>query len=1029
MKRHLGFLAIFMFVSALCLTASAVGLVKNAFAEESPPKTADQDKLAAYQKGAETLLGADTLRGKKVSAITVVEEAVEEIAKDVEKAAQEKKLDIPAGINPTKVIAQAREDVRLAKQYDDLYRQELKAVQTARNWAEAQYHWEKAKSQKEMSQKIVARAHAALYSQPAAATTQGAPPVRGGLNLPSNWTSFEQLRIAAATSVAGDVPRREEWSKKIESVAFGEGKSYHSDTGTIVTREGISIDVRVLDKAYRNTRFFNQPFFVSGSTDISRAVSASAQEWLASPEFQRQKREVGGVDLQVSIDMLSILRVSGFAKVGPATIVDSPVLISLRQLFNEAKANADAGTWKALPERLRYPGEVERLHGFVLDPKNEDVFLIGSRARSRQTRIDLDCLIVGFRAAWKEGMTPGVSLDPQPDDPGGPQYVRVLCTPRDSAFARIMLEADYAMKRIVLGEMKVDAPEFKTLPQVLGGKLFRGASRFWLFPIPMGADDIRISDSARSVIFESGVRLLTASRRAVDGHYEDYGKRDDACEQVADLFTASYDEFERSAQIEPRGIYVQLHALIDIVTVGKIMRDMGIEYSVLRNICNLPYARLELPSYYRGVHVSGVSGGHQWTIAGGVDVRTRAGDHSADWYRDSVTETLERAVDTFSRGREFTVSVPLKLVLTRPGGETAVTAENLRVAAQAALALKQYEAARVRFLEATKADPFYSDAFAGLAECCSQLGRQREAMEAIGKAMLLEPGNAGFKALALEIELRADPKLNLDDKDDSARQLLSAEHVERAFSELCHGRNDNAHKEADTAIQLWDGNADAFFARALTYADLTSDNANSDLLKAIGQYRKQARKGNDSEMNLRFARAMAVHASVRFARIQKIVAARGITEANVEQLLDESARAAEEAKDARLIYDSEPETIVNEILARAVKVELLKMTGQEGDITNARNLADQAVKRFPDFSPAHSARSYVLSVAGASDEAISEMGEAICLDPTKGSLFVQRAELYFEQHSFAEAKADLDRAKALGAKISPILEEKIRGRK
>ena len=1026
MKLRLGFLVMFVFLSALCLTTSTVGTWETAIAAEPPKKTVDDEKLDTYREGAKKLLG--TLRGHHVSPIAPVEEAVEEIAKDVDKAVKEGKLDAPPGINPIAVVTQAREQVQLAKKCDDLKRQELEAVLTARNWAEARDHWEKAKNQERMAQKIVSRAHAALYAQPVGQGGQSAPPARGGLNLGGTWSSLEQLRRVAATSVTGNVPHREDWSRGTENAAFGEAKTYDSNAGTIVTNGGVSVDVRLLDKAYRNSRFFNQPIFVPSLTGKGARLSDSAQQWLASPQFQQQRREVGGVDLQVSIDMLSVLRVSGFAKVGPGTVVESPVLISLGQLLNELKPYADAGTWKDLPERLRYPGGVERLHGFVLDPKNEDIFLIGSKARSPQTRLDLDSLIVGFCTAWREGKAPGVSLDPKSDDPGGPQYVRVLCAPRDSSFARIMLEADYAMKRIVLGEMKVGTPLFKTLPQVLGGKLFQGASRFWLFPIPMGADDIRVSDSARSVIFESGVRLLTASRRAVDGNYEDDGKRDDSCEQVADLFTASYEEFERSAQIEPRGIYVRLHALVDIVTIGKVMRDMGIEYPVLRNICNLPYAKLEVPSYYPGVHVSGVTGGTQWTIAGGVDVRARAGDHSATWYHDSVTETLEHTVDTFARGKKFAVSVPLKLVLTRPGGNTEVTAENLRVAGQAAFALKQYEAARARFLEATKADPFYSDAFADLAWSYSQLGRHREAVETIGRAVSLEPGNAGFKVLALEIELRADPKLDLDGKDESARQLLSAEHLERAFSDLSHGRNDNARKEADTAIQLWDENADAFFVRALTYADLTSDKANSDLLKAIGQYRKLARKADDAEMKLRLARAMAVHASVRFARLQKTVAARGITEANVEQLLDESARVADEAKDARLIYDAEPRTIVTEAMARAFKVELLKATGQDGDIANARNLADQAVKLFPDFAPAHSARSYVLNVAGATKEAIPEMGEAIRLDPTNGSLFVQRAELYFEQHSFAEAKADLDRAKTLGAKISPTLEGKIRGR-
>ena len=116
-----------------------------------------------------------------------------------------------------------------------------------------------------------------------------------------------------------------------------------------------------------------------------------------------------------------------------------------------------------------------------------------------------------------------------------------------------------------------------------------------------------------------------------------------------------------------------------------------------------------------------------------------------------------------------------------------------------------------------------------------------------------------------------------------------------------------------------------------------------------------------------------------------------------------------------------------EALARAVKVDLLRLTGQEGDPARALDLAAQAVKRFPDFAPAHSARAFVLNVAGKRDEAIAEMDQTIGLDPTHGPWYLQRAELYSEGHALAEAGADLDKAKALGVKLNPELERKLRG--
>lgn len=119
------------------------------------------------------------------------------------------------------------------------------------------------------------------------------------------------------------------------------------------------------------------------------------------------------------------------------------------------------------------------LEGFVVDPDNRDVILIGRPAPKWPT-LHMDDLVVNLRNIWKGEPYPYCSLDPNPEDvrklnqiasrtgvvnsfdqmsrlfkqikdAWGPQRVVVGGVPRNSRHAHVMIDADYHMKKLSQG--------------------------------------------------------------------------------------------------------------------------------------------------------------------------------------------------------------------------------------------------------------------------------------------------------------------------------------------------------------------------------------------------------------------------------------------------------------------------------------------------------------------------------------------------------------------------------------------------
>jgi tetratricopeptide (TPR) repeat protein len=892
--------------------------------------------------------------------------------------------------------------------------QDIKQARTAPNPADRQSRLKDAQAKMENAREAVGALRAALH--PEAPSNAQAVERRAGLfGLDPTSGAFAQLVRAAGLSQEGQT-----------GTAFYDAPegTYQEAAGELTIPGRKPIEVKTLSGVFRQVTGHVGPLFETVPAPGGPAVrlNPEARARLGDPVVQQDLRKVGGVALQVTLDLLGFLGLPDFRKPGPATVVESPVLVSLAGLH----AALLAAGGRDLPPAAQYPGSIERVHGFILDPTRRDVLLVGSKARNLETRLDVDSLLVAIQAVWRDGLTPGVSLDPTVGNPGGPQRVRVIGVPPTSEFARVMLDADYTMKRMMMGYFRDAVPGFKSYAQLLSGRPEKApASRFWFYPAPLGPRDAHLSRSRRTVLVETGLRLLTEDLRVVDDGYAGTGSMSALAAEAAERFTDALPAFENAPGIEPRGVFVRLHGLVDLVTMAKLWREMGLNYPVLDKLSRLPVRQLagpeSVPSYYPGLTATYArTADTAYSISGGVLARIRAGHRALDHYQDSTTQRLEDAADRFP-GNAIAQPVAWSFALPRAGLDRRRMAERLVLAGQAALAGRQYALARAKFTEAAAADPFDAEPWAYLAQAESALQNLRAARAAIAKALDLEPGDEGLQCLALDIALRGGPNPDLSGWTPGIRQLLAKEYVERAQAALAEQRFPEARAHADAALQLSDDEPDAFLMRAVTAPDPTAPAAERDWIEAIGGYQKQLRGGANEEAKRRLAFALAQRALLRNSRIAEAEAA----DPTGRTALAELARAADEARKARALDDRSPLPLILEAHARALRVAIFRRQGSPGELSGARQLADEAVRRFPDVRDAYYTQAYVLQLDSKPREAVSALDRGIRVDPAFGLAFELRAELHAELKACPAAQQDLARARTLLRRVNPAVEKEV----
>jgi hypothetical protein len=292
--------------------------------------------------------------------------------------------------------------------------------------------------------------------------------------------------------------------------------------------------------------------------------------------------------------------------------------VSLRQMEAEiAKTRAEG---KQLPDAVRYVAGLQRVRYVLIYPDKQDIVLAGPAegwrvdthgsvvgATSGRPVLLLDDLMVALRVAEASNAS-GIScsIDPTPEGvqrlqqvsqqfrPGitpqiagrqmeeavGLQMITVTGVPATSHFARVIVAADFRMKRLAMNlePAPVDGmPSYLAMLKRGGGAANNLMPRFWLAANyePIARDKDGLAWELRG----KGVRCLTEQGFINSaGEKKQTGKADPVGQKWADTLTAKFDELAHEDSS-----FGQLRNVMDLAVVGALLvKERLIERSKLQ---------------------------------------------------------------------------------------------------------------------------------------------------------------------------------------------------------------------------------------------------------------------------------------------------------------------------------------------------------------------------------------------------------------------------------------------------------------
>jgi hypothetical protein len=333
--------------------------------------------------------------------------------------------------------------------------------------------------------------------------------------------------------------------------------------------------------------------------------------------------------------------------------------VSLARL--EAALGRQAAGGEPIPDALQCLGGLQRVRYVLVYPDQHDIVLVGPGegwkvnsqgavvgVDSGQPPLLLDDLLIALRAL--NNPRPNViscSIDPSQEgrarlqgfvrqlrtigNPAhtaqgieaqlGPQEISITGVPATSHFARVMVAADYRMKRIGMGLEPAPVrglPSFLQMAKAGSRGLSNMMPRWWLEPDyqPLASDAQELAWEIRG----AQVKTLTENDYlAANGAREQSGKADPLSQKWADLMTRSYDQL---AQAEP--VFIELRNCMDLAVVAALIvtKDLPAKAG-----CQLPLLlgkqpTAELPAPKQVASKAAVMPkGRVWMIAcGGVQI-------------------------------------------------------------------------------------------------------------------------------------------------------------------------------------------------------------------------------------------------------------------------------------------------------------------------------------------------------------------------------------------------------------------------
>jgi len=356
--------------------------------------------------------------------------------------------------------------------------------------------------------------------------------------------------------------------------------------------------------------------------------------------------------------------------------------VSLRRL--EAKIQQCLRGGQKLPDDITYLAGLQQIHHVFVYPEQNDIVLAGPGegwkvdgrgnivgVTSGRAVMLLDDLLVALRtarAAAQGGIS--CSIDPTPEglvrlrehtrrlrtigDPRvtaagieqvlGPQMISVSGVPDNSHFARVMVAADYRMKRLA---MNFEPAPVRNLPSFLqmlkaGGRGMRNMlPRWWLAP---AYEPLLRDAQGLAWQFQGGsVKAMTEEDvLAADGSREHTGRSSSSARRWAETMTMRYDEL---AVADP--VFGQLRNCMELAIVAallvkeNLLQKADLQMPVLMDSGRVAVGEFAVPKQVNS-QASLMKKGRNWfiTASGGVQVNSW---EIADRVQQSNTPATARA--------------------------------------------------------------------------------------------------------------------------------------------------------------------------------------------------------------------------------------------------------------------------------------------------------------------------------------------------------------------------------------------------
>ena len=341
--------------------------------------------------------------------------------------------------------------------------------------------------------------------------------------------------------------------------------------------------------------------------------------------------------------------------------------VSLKQL--EAQIAECLAKNKPLPDAVRYMAGLQRIEYVFVYPERNDIVLAGPAEgwkldrhgnavglTSNRPVILLDDLIVAMLTSEASRMTPmSCSIEPTAEgmqrvqaaqrtlrnvsnpqvasrrleEALGPQQVLLSGVPTSSHFARVMVAADFRMKRLAMNFDEAPISKMPSFLKMAGGRHASMTPRWWLAP---KYDAVaRDADGLAWQLRGQGVQCKTE-----EDHFNESGQRESsrpaspAAQRWADNFTSRYDELaEQDSAFGMLRNVIDLAVIAALIEKEELLATAGLELPHMLNEVEL--AKYPVPRSVptkasfvkvRGSYTVSASGGVQmlpWHVADKIE--------------------------------------------------------------------------------------------------------------------------------------------------------------------------------------------------------------------------------------------------------------------------------------------------------------------------------------------------------------------------------------------------------------------------